>query len=196
MSNERQQVEIDSRAAWRRWLARHHTQRDSIWLVFWKKGHPRHVSNDDIVEEALCFGWIDSLPRKLDDARSMLLLSPRKPRSAWSKLNKARAARMIEAGLMTPAGQAAIDVAKRNGAWTKLEAVDTLTVPPDLAAALRAYPHARKEWDAFPPSVRRGILEWIGAAKKPETRAARVAQTASMAAKGQRANQWRQPKSS
>ena len=191
MSDNRARVEIDSRAAWRRWLKKHHTQAESIWLVFWKKGDPRHVPNGDIVEEALCFGWVDSLPRKLDAQRSMLLLSPRRAGSAWSKLNKQRAERMIAEGLMTPAGLARIEAAKKDGLWSKLDGVDALEVPADLVAALKAHKPAAANWDAFPRSVKRGILEWILQAKRPETRARRVAETAVRASRNERANQWR-----
>lgn len=191
MSDDRERVEIDSRAAWRRWLKKHHAQGESIWLVFWKKGDPRHVPNGDIVEEALCFGWVDSLPRKLDAQRSMLLLSPRRSGSAWSKLNKQRAEHMIAEGLMTPAGLARIEEAQKNGLWSKLDGVDALEVPADLAAALKAHKPADANWEAFPRSVKRGILEWILQAKRPETRARRVAETAVRASRNERANQWR-----
>lgn len=191
MSDDRERVEIDSRAAWRRWLKKHHAQGESIWLVFWKKGDPRHVPNGDIVEVALCFGWVDSLPRKMDAQRSMLLLSPRRAGSAWSKLNKQRAEHMIAEGLMTPAGLARIEEAKKNGLWSKLDGVDALEVPADLAAALKAHKPAAANWEAFPRSVKRGILEWILQAKRPETRARRVAETAVRASRNERANQWR-----
>lgn len=191
MKRERQTVEIESRAAWRAWLKKHHRQPDSIWLVIWKKGDPRHVPYGDIVEEALCFGWVDSLPRKLDTQRSMLLLSPRRTGSAWSKLNKARAEKMIASGRMTPSGLARIEEAKKDGLWSKLDSVDALETPADLVAAFRAHQPAAEHWEAFPRSVRRGILEWIAQAKRPETRARRVAETAVRAARNERANQWR-----
>lgn len=192
MTGERRQVEVRSRAEWRAWLAAHHATSDAIWLVTFKKGRGPYLSNDDIVEEALCFGWIDSLPRKLDDDRTMLLLAPRKPGSAWSNINKDRAKRMIAAGAMTPAGQAKIDAAKAGGAWAKLDTVERLEIPADLAQALAHHDGAAAEFEAFPRSVKRGILEWIAAAKRPETRAMRIAETAAKAARGERANQWRQ----
>ena len=186
-----QRVEIESRAAWRAWLKKSHGQASSIWLVTYKKGDARHVPYEAVVEEALCFGWVDSLPRKLDAARSMLLLSPRRAGSAWSRPNKLRAEKMIAAGRMTKAGLAKIVEAKRDGLWTKLDAVEALVVPKDLAAAFKAHPASRANWDAFPRSAKRGILEWIEQAKKPETRAKRVLETASKASKNERANQWR-----
>ncbi len=185
-------VEIESRRAWRDWLLENHASCGSIWLVTYKKASGRAVlSNDDIVEEALCFGWIDSLPRKLDDMRSMLLLSPRKLGSAWSALNKTRAERMIAAGLMQPAGLAAIAAAKADGSWSKLDSVEALAVPDDLAAVLAGNPSARVHFDAFPRSVKRRILEWIVQTKRSETRSARITETARLAAENRRANQWR-----
>jgi uncharacterized protein YdeI (YjbR/CyaY-like superfamily) len=187
-----QQVEIKSRAQWRRWLTAHHTQTEGIWLVTWKKtsGGP-HVPNNDIVEEALAFGWIDSKPRALDSERTMLWLAPRKAGTGWSAPNKARIARMTAAGLMHAAGMAKIEAARQDGSWTKLDAVEQLSVPPDLAAALRKRPPAAKHFDAFPRSAKRGILEWIEQAKRADTRAKRVEETASLAQSNQRANQWR-----
>jgi uncharacterized protein YdeI (YjbR/CyaY-like superfamily) len=190
------QVEIVSRAALRAWLKAHHTQSSSVWLVLWKKGDKRHVPAADVSEEAICFGWIDSVPRKLDAARSMLLLSPRRAKSAWSAINKARAERMIAAGTMTPAGFAKIEEAKRLGLWTKLDAVEALRAPKDLRAAFEAHPGAAAHWKDFPRSVKRGILEWIEQAKRSETRARRILETAQRAAKGERANQWRAPPTS
>jgi uncharacterized protein YdeI (YjbR/CyaY-like superfamily) len=187
-------VDPGGRAGWRRWLEANHVTSGSIWLVLWKKGSSGpYMSNDDVVEEALAFGWIDSLPRKLDAERSLLLLSPRKPGSAWSAVNKARVERMLAKGAMAPAGLAAIERSKADGGWSALDAVEALEVPPDLAAALAALPPAAETFAAFPRSAKRGILEWIVQAKTPATRAKRVAETAREAQAGRRANQWRQP---
>lgn len=184
-------IEVASRAELRQWLTANHWQTAGIRLVTWKKGDPRYLPCNDIVEEALCFGRVDSLPRKLDAARSMILLSPRRSSGAWSKANKDRVARLTQNGMMTSAGLAKIESAKRSGAWAKLDAVEVLTVPDDLAAALRASPPAADHWEGFPRSVKRGILEWIDQAKRSETRAKRVAETATRATRGERANQWR-----
>lgn len=184
-------VEVDSREGWRAWLAANHGSASSIWLVTWKKGDPRHVPYDAVVEEALCFGWIDSRPRKLDASRSMLLISPRKTGSAWSRLNKERVERLAAAGLMHASGLARVAEAKADGTWSKLDAVEELVVPDDLEKALEAMPDARANWNAFPKSARRGILEWILQAKLPKTRAARIKVTATEAARNKRANQWR-----
>lgn len=185
-------VEITSRAQWRAWLDTNHDCGESVWLVTYKKKvGALHVPYSDLVEEALCFGWIDSLPRKLDDDRTMLLLSPRKPGSAWSVANKERAERMIAVGLMTPAGLAKIEQAKADGKWEFLDDVAALAIPADLEAAFIRYPGSRGHFAAFPPSVRRGILEWIKQAKRAETRAKRVEETAEQASYNLRANQWR-----
>lgn len=187
-----EQIEVSGRAELRAWLLANHAGTNSIWLVTWRKGDPlRHLPYDDIVEEALCFGWVDSLPRRLDAQRTMLLLSPRKPGSAWSGVNKARVARLEASGLMQPAGRAKIDAAKRDGSWSFLDDVDRLEVPPDLAAALAADPMARDYFAAFPPSTRRGILEWIKQAKQAVTRARRIAETVRLAHDNIRANQYR-----
>jgi uncharacterized protein YdeI (YjbR/CyaY-like superfamily) len=180
------------RAAWRAWLERHHTRAEGVWLVFYKQsaGKPR-VTYEEAVEEALCFGWVDSRPRRLDAERSMLWFAPRKPGSGWSRPNKARVERLTAAGQMAPAGLAKVEAARRDGSWHALDAVEALEVPPDLAAALQAHSEAARHFEAFSRSVKRGILEWIASAKKPETRARRIAETARLAAQNIRANQWR-----
>lgn len=191
METEHQQVEVRSRAELRAWLAANHGQAESIWLVTYKKPSPWYVPYGDIVDEVLCFGWIDSQPRLLDEARSMLRLSPRKPKSGWSKVNKERIERLIANGLMAAPGLARIEEAQRNGTWTLLDAATADTVPPDLAEAFARHPGAEQNFMGFPPSTRRATLEWITVARRPDTRAARIEQTASLAAKGERANQWR-----
>lgn len=191
MAAEHQQVEVKSRQELRAWLATNHTQRQSIWLVTYKKPSPWHVPYGDIVDEVLCFGWIDSQPKLLDEARSMVRLSPRKPRSGWSMVNKARIDRLLADGLMQPPGLAPIEQAKRDGSWTLLDAASADAVPDDLATAFARHPGSAENFAGFPPSARRAILEWILTAKRVETRSARVEETADLAARGQRANQWR-----
>ncbi len=195
MSDSYPQVQIETRAQWRDWLAANHATSPGIWLVTWKKtaGRP-YLAYDDIVEEALAFGWVDSQPRTIDSQRSARLLTPRKRGSNWSRLNKQRIERLTAAGLMTPAGLSAVAAARANGRWTALDATETLAEPADLAAVLDANPAARGHWDAFPRSARRAILEWVGSAKTGATRQARIERTVSDAARGIRANQWRQPK--
>jgi len=187
--DDRLRVEVKSRAELRRWLAKNHARKEAIWLVTWKKGGPvPHLPWPEIVDEALCFGWIDSLPRKLDAARTMLLLSPRRAGSGWSAINKKKAEALIAAGRMAPPGLAAIARAKEDGSWSRLDAAHALEMPADLAAALADAAPAAANFAAFSPSSRRAILEWIGAAKMPETRAKRIADTALLAQRKIKAN--------
>lgn len=184
-----QQIFIESRDDLRRWLVANNGQKDSIWLVTYKKAvGARHVAYYDIVDEALCFGWIDSLPRKLDDERTMLLLSPRRPGSAWSKINKDNVARLITQGLMTDAGLAKVRQAQEDGSWDILSDVDAWHLPTDLAEAFAANKRARAYYDRFPPSSKRGILEWILSAKSAEIRAKRIAETVRLAEQNLKAN--------
>lgn len=188
-------VEVRSRSELRSWLERNFSQTDSIWLVTYKKAVGEwHVDYASIVEEALCFGWIDSLPRRLDEKRTMLRLSPRKPGSAWSKLNRDRVAKLIKRGEMRPPGLAAVARAKKDGSWSKLKASDSGAIPSDLRQAFARHPGSKALFAAFPPSSKRSILEWILSAKAPETRAKRVEETARLAAQNVRANHYRQPK--
>jgi uncharacterized protein YdeI (YjbR/CyaY-like superfamily) len=181
-----------TRVEWRAWLAKHHERAEGVWLISYKKAAGKlRIEYDEAVEEALCFGWVDSKPAKLDDERSMLYFAPRKRGSGWSRPNKERVERMIAAGQMTPAGLAKVEAAKADGSWSVLDAVENLEVPEDLAEALEGYPAARANWDAFPRSVKRGVLEWIVGAKTPQTRAKRVEETARLAEENKRANQWR-----
>ena len=154
---ERERVHAETQAAWRAWLADRHADAEGVWLVSWKRhtGRPA-MTYDEAVEEALAFGWVDSLPRKLDEERTMLWFAPRKPRSAWSRPNKERVARLEAEGRMAPAGARAVEVAKENGAWALLDEAEDGAVPPDLAAALDLRTGARAQWDAFPRSARRG----------------------------------------
>jgi uncharacterized protein YdeI (YjbR/CyaY-like superfamily) len=186
------EVEVASRGALRDWLAENQHRAAGVWLVTYKRADPdRYLPYDAIVEECLAFGWVDSLPRAKDELRGMLWIAPRKPGSNWSRANKERVARLEAAGLMAEAGRAAVARAKADGTWAALDAVEALDVPPDLAAALDARPPARPNWDAFPRSVRRGVLERILSARRPETRVARIEEVARLAAENQRPFQWR-----
>jgi uncharacterized protein YdeI (YjbR/CyaY-like superfamily) len=181
-----------SRAEWREWLISNHLRTTGVWLVSYKKatGKPR-FEYDDAVEEALCFGWIDSKPNKLDEERTLLWFAPRKPGTGWSRPNKLRIERMTQSGLMMEAGLRKIEQAKRDGSWTKLDAVEDLQIPDDLRQALEASLKSLEHFEAFPRSAKRGILEWIANAKTPATRAKRIEETARLASKNERANQWR-----
>ena len=185
-------VAIEDAAGLRLWLADNHTTSPGIWLITMKTSAGGRLPWSEIVDELLCFGWVDSLPRKLDDARTMLRCTPRKPGSAWSGINQQKAERLITEGRMTAAGLAVVEAARASGAWSRLDSATALTVPADLDDAFDAAGEAgRAFFAAFPPSVRRGLLEWIAQAKTPQTRARRVAETSVSAAKNIRANQWR-----
>jgi uncharacterized protein YdeI (YjbR/CyaY-like superfamily) len=183
----REQVYVADRAEWRRWLETHNAVSPGIWLVFDKKSsRADRLTYGDAVEEALCFGWIDSTVRTLDDARYMQLMAPRKPKSTWSRANKVRVERLIALGLMAEPGLASIERAKANGSWVSLDSVEALVVPADLARALRAVPGAAKNFAAFSPSTRKGFLGWISGAVRPETRAHRVAHVVQYVATNQK----------
>jgi uncharacterized protein YdeI (YjbR/CyaY-like superfamily) len=181
------------RAAWRRWLADNHDKALGVWVIRYKAhSNQPTITYDELVEEALCFGWIDSLPRKLDNERHMLMVTPRKPKSVWSKINKERVERLIEQQLMTPIGLAKIEAAKADGSWSALDEVEALTMPHDLRDALAANVDAQRHFDAFPPGSQKIILQWIASAKKPETRAKRIAETVRLATQNIKANHYRQ----
>lgn len=164
-----------SRSEWRRWLAANQQREEGLWLVYRKKSSDvEGPVYDDLVEEALCFGWIDSQVRRVDDDRMMQWFSPRRKGGLWSSLNKERIERLVEAGLMTRAGQAVIDAAKADGSWSQADDVDALVVPADLDAALAAEPRARDGYEALPDSQKRQYLWWLHTAKKEATRSARI----------------------
>jgi uncharacterized protein YdeI (YjbR/CyaY-like superfamily) len=185
-------VQAHTPAAWRAWLAQHHGQATGVWLVMWKKASGQvQLVYEQAVVEALCFGWIDSKPNKLDDQRSLLWFAPRKAGTNWSRLNKTRALQAIAEGRMAAPGLAKIAAAKADGSWSALDAVEDLVVPPDLQEALQQTPPAAANFAAFARSAKRGILEWINNAKTTATRDKRIQNTAEMAARNERANQWR-----
>ena len=165
-------VRPKSRKAWRVWLEKHHASSKGVWLVYAKKhsGLPSLTYND-AVEEALCFGWIDNKINPIDETFYMQVFTPRKVKSAWSALNKARVERVVAAGLMTAAGLAAVKAAKNSGAWNATKHIEELTIPPDLKKALKANPDASRYWVSYSPSRRKGVLYRLAGAKRPETRA-------------------------
>lgn len=185
--DEAPHVHPESRTAWRAWLAANHRSPTGVWLVQWKShtGKPR-AGYDDLIEEALCFGWVDSTAKTLDEERSMLWFAPRKRGSGWAKSNKERVARLEAAGLMAEPGRRVVEAAKSDGSWTLLDDVEDLRIPDDLRAAFAAHPGAEANWDALPPSARKQALYWIAQAKRPETRARRILETARKAQAGER----------
>jgi len=181
-TDERERYYARDRHEWRGWLHAHHATATGVWLISYKKasGQPS-VPYAEAVEEALCFGWIDSRANALDDLRHVQLFTPRKPKSPWSRPNKERVARLTEQGLMMEAGLAAVAAAQRNGQWTVYDAIKELRIPDDLAQALAANEAAQRHFAAFSASVQKQILWWIVSAKRAETRANRIAQVVAAA---------------
>jgi uncharacterized protein YdeI (YjbR/CyaY-like superfamily) len=174
--------------AWRAWLTANHDIARGVWVALWRKASGRDmVPYEELVEEALCFGWIDSTVNILDDERRLQLMTPRKPKSGWTRLNRARFAALEAEGRMTDAGRRAVEVAKANGWWTAYDVVEDLIEPDDLAEALDASPAARAAWDGFPPSARKQMLWSVVSAGKPATRANRITKIVSEAEHGRRA---------
>ena len=181
-----EKVEISSAAELRTWLMEHHNQTASVWLVIFKKHvGDKYVSIDEILDELLCFGWIDGIARKLDDDRSLRLVSPRKVKH-WAESYKRRAERLIKEGRMASAGLKSFEIAKETGAWAIMDDVDALSIPDDLAKILKAHPPATQMFDKSAPSYRRNILRWLKLAKTSETRAKRLKQIAQHAQSNKR----------
>jgi uncharacterized protein YdeI (YjbR/CyaY-like superfamily) len=179
------------RKAWRQWLVKYHHVKISVWLVFYKtKTGKRGLSWSEAVDEALCFGWIDSKALTIDEDRYKQFFTRRKPKSVWSKINKEKVKQLIEAGLMTEAGMRCIDIAKENGSWTSLDAVEELTIPKDLEKAFRQHKGSKSFFAGLSKSVRKGMLHWITMAKRPETRERRINELVELAAKGEKPKQF------
>ncbi len=181
-------VQFDDRESWRAWLEANHATASGVWLITWRPHVKRpRLDYEAAIQEALCFGWVDSTGGVVDGERGRLYFAPRKPRSVWAATNKARIERLTRDGRMAPAGLAAIERAMANGSWETLDTVERLEVPEDLAAALSARPPAAERFAAFPPSSRKMLLGWVATARRPETRAARIEKVAMAAARGERA---------
>jgi uncharacterized protein YdeI (YjbR/CyaY-like superfamily) len=177
------QVEVTSSEQLRDWLVANHCQKESVWLVTYKKHTgDQYVSIQEVLDELLCFGWIDGIRRKLDDNRTMQLIAPRQAQH-WAKSYKDRAKKLQKKGRMHPAGLRAIEESKLRGLWNFMDDVDALIIPEDLVAALKAHPEATEYFDAFADSNKRFTLRWIKLAKTPATRAKRIEQAAVLAAK-------------
>jgi len=199
MRCEREKIIMDNvktfraktRKAWRKWLEKNHTKEKSVWLIMYlKDSNVPSVNYAEAVEEALCFGWIDSVRKKRDAESSVQFFSRRKPKSYWSKLNRERVEKLSKQGLITPAGQTVIDVAKTNGAWTALGDVEKIVIPSDLKKRFSRNVKAYRNFEAFPPSSKKIILVWILNAKTPETRRKRIKETVLLAKNNIRANHY------
>lgn len=186
--NAAPQLDLHSPDKLRTWLEKNHKTSGEIWLVRHKKGSPYYYPVELAVKELLCFGWIDSLPRKLDKDHSLLYIAPRKPKSNWSRVNKDFVSELIAAGRMMDAGLKAIEIAKSNGRWTFLDEIEQGILPKDIADALSLDPKVASNFAAFPRSVKKGILEWIISAAKDKTRSDRILRTVEDARKNKRSN--------
>ena len=192
MAKEYDEFHAQNRKTWRTWLKKNHTRTKNIRLVIYKKkSGVASVYYNDAVEEALCFGWIDSKPNKRDDKSYVLYFAERKPKSAWSKLNKQRIEKLIKSKLMAAAGLEKIEAAKKNGSWKALDDIENLVMPPQLQKEFHKNKLALKFFDAFPPSVKKSIFHWVVSAKLPATMTQRISETVTLAAKNIKANQWK-----
>lgn len=175
-------IHAKTRKSWRTWLSKNHAKHKPVWLIFYRKGSKtRSVTYSEAVEEALCFGWIDSLVNKRDDESWYQYFAPRKPSSRWSKLNKDRVKVLLEQGLMHATGMAAIEIAKETGMWTAFDHAQAQIIPDDLLMLFKKNKKAFDNFQAFPPFAKRYTLEWIASAKRPETRKKRIEQTVILA---------------
>lgn len=179
------------RKAWRQWLVKHHHVKISVWVVFNKvKTGQRGLSWSEAVDEALCFGWIDSKAVTLDEHQYKQFFSRRKPKSIWSRINKEKVDRLIADGLMTEAGMRCIEIAKENGSWTSHDAVEDLIIPKDLEKAFKLHKGSKTFFTGLSKSVKKTMLYWIGSAKRPETRQRRIDEVAELAGRGERPKQF------
>jgi len=182
-----ERVAAPDAATWRAWLEAHHTTSTGAWLVRPRPGSGLElVAYEDAILHALCFGWIDGPVRTFDEKTGGLWFAPRRPSSGWAATNKARLILLEERGLMAEAGVRAVELAKANGSWTILDNAEALREPDDLALALDAVPLARAGWDSFPPSTRKVGITAVDSARRPETRAARIAKIVADSAEGKR----------
>lgn len=165
-----------NRKAWRNWLQKNHSRLPGVWLIYYKKSSGKsRVSYDDAVEEALCFGWIDSIMKPIDEEKYMQKFTPRNSKSVWSGLNKKRVEKLIKEGWMTPAGMEKIEIAKQNGSWTKLDHVDNFLIPPELKKVFVKNKKVLKWFEGLAKSRRKQWLYRLHNAKLPETKAKRIA---------------------
>ncbi len=180
-----------SRQAWRNWLEENHQSEKSVWLIIYRKeSQIPSVYYPEAVDEALCFGWIDSKINKRDEQSYYQFFAKRNPKSKWNKVNKAKVEQLTAQGLMAPAGLEMVKIAKQNGTWTALDEVENLTVPADLQKAFDENKLAFENWEKFSRSSKRGILEWILNAQKMETRQKRIEETVRLAAANIKANHY------
>lgn len=180
------------RKTWRKWLEKNHRSSSGVWLIYYKKDSGKtRVLYADAVEEALCFGWIDSTLNPIDEHSYMQLFTPRKPKSGWSKLNKDRVEKLIEQGLMTPAGHEKIEAAKHHGTWSKLDNIESFTLPPELKKAFIANKKAKKFFDTLSNTNKKYILYYINGVKDPVKKTQRVTDIIAAANEGRMLDRWK-----
>ncbi|NOT77156.1 MAG: hypothetical protein HOP08_19705 [Cyclobacteriaceae bacterium] len=180
-----------TRQQWRKWLQKNHNKKQSVWLIQYKKSSGiSTISWSDAVDEALCYGWVDSKRKTIDKDKFMQFFSQRKKNSTWSKINKEKIIRLTKAELMSPAGLATIETAIQNGSWTILDKVEELMIPKDLEKEFKAHPGSKVFFKSLSKSLRKMILQWIELAKRPETRQKRIIEIATLAAQKQKPKQF------
>jgi uncharacterized protein YdeI (YjbR/CyaY-like superfamily) len=176
---------------WRKWLIKHHLQQEGVWVILYKKqANKPTISWSEAVDEALCFGWIDSIKKTLDAERSIQFFSKRKPKSTWSKINKQKVQKLIEAGKMAPAGFESIKIAQQNGSWSLLDEVEALAIPDDLEQAFTQHKGSKEYFSGLSKSLKKMMLQWIVLAKQPTTRQKRIDEIAAHAGQGQKPKQF------
>jgi uncharacterized protein YdeI (YjbR/CyaY-like superfamily) len=180
-----------SRKEWREWLQENHDKKQSIWLIYYKKkSNVPTVIYSEAVDEALCFGWIDSKAKPIDEHSFMQFFSKRKEKSVWSKINKEKIERLTEEGLMTKAGFEIIEIAKQNGSWTILDEAEALIIPDDLEIEFQKRPNAKDYFLSLSRSDKRNILQWLILAKRQETREKRIKEIVELAELKQKPKQF------
>ena len=181
----------ETKQQWREWLAENHIEKNAVWVIFYKKSAIKPgITWSEAVDEALCFGWIDSVKKKLDEERAIQFFGKRKPKSTWSRINKDKVQKLSEAGLIAEAGWACIEQAKQNGSWEILDSVEDLVVPQDLGIELNSRPGAMAFFLSLSKSVRKAVLQWLVLAKRPETRQKRITEIAELASQKKKPKQF------
>jgi len=189
--NEIETFYPQSRQAWRAWLKENHSTQQAVWLVCYKKkANIPTISWSDAVEEALCFGWIDSIRKSLDSDSFVQFFSKRKPVSTWSKVNKEKVQQLIDEGSMTKAGLAIVEIAKQNGSWNILDMVEELLIPEDLEKEFKSKEGSKDIFLSLSKSIQKMMLQWIVLAKRPETRQNRIKEIAEHAAQKRKPKQF------
>lgn len=177
---------------WREWLEQHHQEKDAVWLIFYRKKSPNYnLSWSESVDHAICFGWIDSTKKTIDQESYKQYFTKRKPKSNWSKVNKEKVDTLIEQGLMREAGYKSIEVAKENGSWTILDSVEELIIPEELEAAFADHKGSLEFYNSLSNSIKKMFLYWVNSAKRTETRQKRSIEIALNASKNQKPERFR-----